>query len=87
MLLKGKIKRIEALNVVSEKFSKREFVIETSDQYPQDVKFQLVNDKCSKIDAFGIGQEVEVSFNIRGKDFVKDEKILLYNSLDAYEIK
>jgi hypothetical protein len=52
---------------VSEKFSKREFVVtDTSSQYPQDVMFQLTQDKCSLLDNVNVNDQITVSFNLRG---------------------
>jgi len=50
-------------------FKKREFVIKTGEQYPQDVIFQMVNDKCTMIDAFKVGQEIKVHFDVRGREY------------------
>ena len=51
-------------------FTKREFVITTGDsKYPQDIKFEVVKDKCSLLDQFSIGQAVNVSFDIRGNEY------------------
>lgn len=51
-------------------FTKREFVVTTAaDRYPQDLKFELVKDKCNLINSFSEGQEVTVSFDIRGNEY------------------
>jgi single-strand DNA-binding protein len=47
-------------------FTKREFVVSTEEMYPQDVKFELLKDKCSILDQYQVGDTVRVSFNIRG---------------------
>jgi hypothetical protein len=62
--LSGKIKVIKPTEV-SKSFSKREFVIETSDQYPQLVTFQITQDKCALLDNIQIGSQVEVSFTLK----------------------
>lgn len=52
---------------VTERFKKREFVIETVENNFTDViKFQLVQDKTNLIDGFQKGDKVKVAFNIRG---------------------
>lgn len=54
----------------SEKFSAREFVIEVADgQYPQMVKFQLTQDRCSLIDSYNVGDAVKVHFDLRGREW------------------
>jgi hypothetical protein len=54
--LTGTLKVANPTQVISEKFSKREFVIETQDQYPQMVMFQFTQDKCNLLDGIEIGQ-------------------------------
>lgn len=66
----GKIKLISDLQSFPSGFSKREFVITTSeDRYPQDIKFETVKDKTAMLDNFSEGQEVTVSFDIRGNEY------------------
>lgn len=67
---KGKIEKIFDTEQKSATFQAREFVIEVEDgQYPQMVKFQLVQDKCSLVDDFNEGDEVEVDFDLRGREW------------------
>jgi hypothetical protein len=67
--IKGKIKVINPTETFGSGFTKREFVITTAEQYPQDVKFEVVKDKCSKLDSYRVGQEVAVQFNVRGNEY------------------
>lgn len=74
---------------VTEKFIKREFVIETSaEMYPQKVLVQLVQDKTNILDNFKEGDQIEVLINIRGREWVdpKTGEIKYFNSLDAWRI-
>ena len=48
----GKLKRIHEEQIINERFKKREFVIETEEQYSQTLIFQLVQDKTNIIDNF-----------------------------------
>ena len=52
-------------------FTKREFVIKTTDDgdYPQDIKFELVKDKTALIDKYNVGDRVTVHLNIRGREW------------------
>jgi len=54
---------------ITEKLTKREFVIETEEKYPQQVKFELVNDKTGIIDPFTVGATLKVFFNVRGREW------------------
>ena len=61
---------------VSDRFRKREFVltVDPSSQYPQHVQFQLVQDKCSLINDVNIGEEIKVSFNLRGREWAREDR-------------
>ena len=85
----GKIKVINDTQEISEKFKKREFVVtDTSSMYPQDVMFQSVQDKCAILDGFSEEDEVEVSFNLRGREWTSPDGVVKYfNTLDAWRIE
>lgn len=88
--LKGKLKVINDTDQVSDSFKKREFVIlDESSQYPQSVLFQSVQDKCELLDNFKVDDVVEVTFNLRGREWInpKDGSIRFFNSLDAWKIE
>ena len=74
---------------VSEKFSKREFVITTehSTPYPQHVSFQVTQDKCSLLDQFEIGAEMKIQFNLRGREWSGPQGIKFFNTLEAWKIE
>lgn len=67
--LRGKVKVLMDTQTFASGFSKREFVVTTEDQYPQDVKFEAVKDKISMLDSVQPGQTITVSFNIRGNEY------------------
>ena len=70
LVIKGTIKTIGEVNVVSDKFKKVEFSIETSDQYPKTVAFQITNDKIDNFLKYNkVGQSVEVKFNAESKEY------------------
>lgn len=75
---------------VSDKFSKREFVLETDSetQYPQYLSFQLTQDKCPLLDSYNVGDSMKVSFNMRGREWTAPDGITKYfNSLEAWRIE
>lgn len=82
MKVTGTIKLINAEQVISEKFRKREFVITTEDKYPQDILFQLTQNNTDLIDSIRVGEKVEVSYNLRGKEY----NGRYYVSLDAWQV-
>lgn len=51
-------------------FQAREMILEIQDgNYPQLIKFQLVQDRCSLLDNFNEGQKIIVSFDLRGREW------------------
>ena len=84
----GRLHEIFDEQQVSEKFRKREFVLEVQDgQYPEHIKFQMVQDKTSLIDPFKMGDEVKVTFNLRGRGFNKNGQMLYFTNLEAWKIE
>ena len=80
----GKLIKIYDENKVSDKFKKREFVIEKQDgNYTDSIKFQLVQDKTNLIDDFSLGNEITIDFNIKGNEW-KDSYFV---NLQAWRIK
>lgn len=89
MNLKGKIKEIFDTQQVSDRFSKREFVVEYIDnpQYPQYIKFEMTQDKCDLLDQYKVGNEVDVQFNVRGRAWTNQQGVTQYfNTLQAWRI-
>ena len=70
MEIKGIIKKISETVQISDRFRKREFVVEYSNNpdYPQPLQFEMVQDRCEFLDSFQEGQEVEVHFDLRGRE-------------------
>lgn len=66
---RGTLKLINDVQTFGSGFTKREFVVTTQDRFPQDLKFEIVKDKCALLDAFKVGQEVVVNFDIRGNEY------------------
>jgi hypothetical protein len=67
--LTGTIKVIFQTETYPSGFTKREFVVTTKEQYPQDIKIELVKDKTAILDSLREGQEVTVHFNVRGNEY------------------
>ena len=67
----GVIIAIDEIITFDSGFTKREFVIKTTDDgdYPQDIKFELVKDKTALIDKYNVGDKVTVYLNIRGREY------------------
>lgn len=74
---------------VSDRFSKREFVLttEANTPYPQHVSFQVTQDKCNLLDQFNEGEELKVQFNLRGREWNGPQGIKYFNTLEAWRIE
>ena len=65
MEIKAKLlEKYETASFGASGFQKREFVVEFAEnpEYPEFVKFELIQDKCALLDGFSIGQELNVAF-------------------------
>ena len=88
MQLTGTIRTIRDIQQVSASFQKREFIIETLDQYSQTIQLELHQDKVDIIDAYVVGEEVVCDINIRGKIWVNpqnEEKC--FNTITCWRIQ
>ena len=88
----GKIIDILPVNQVSDKFRKREFVIEKKESggaavFTDYIKFQLVQDKCDLINESFLNEDVKIWFNLKGNKWERDGKINYFTNLDAWKIE
>jgi len=88
--ISGKVHAINDAQQVTERFRKREFVLELSDnpRFPQFVQFQLTGDRCENLDGFAVGDEVQVEFSLRGREWKSPRgEVKYFNSLDVWAIQ
>lgn len=88
----GRIIDISPVNQVSEKFRKREFVIEKKETggaavFVDYIKFQLTQDKCELINDSFMNENVRIWFNIRGNKWEKEGKVNYFTNLDVWRIE
>ena len=89
MEITGKVEAIFDTQQVSDTFKKREFVLEYAEnpQYPELIKFELIQDKVSLLNDVQVGQELTVAFNLRGRKWEKKDGTTAYfNTLLAWKI-
>lgn len=68
--VEGKLHKIFPTESKSSSFQARDFVIEVANgNYPQLIKFQLVQDRCNIMDNFGEGEQIKVHFDLRGREW------------------
>lgn len=86
----GRIHTLFDVQQVTERFRKREFVVELADnpRYPQYVLFQLTGDRCDGLEGFEVGDEVRVEFSLRGREWKSPKgETRFFNSLDVWTLE
>lgn len=85
----GRLHEIYAEQQITEKFRKREFVLEIQDGlYQQYIKFQMTQDRCAALDNFSKGEEVKVSFNLTGRAGTsKSGETVYFTNLVAWKLE
>lgn len=89
MQIQGKIHVVFEAAQVTERFRKREFVLEleAASRYPQYVMFQLTGNRCDALDGFESGHEVAVEFSLRGREWTSPKgEVRFFNSLEVWSI-
>jgi hypothetical protein len=85
----GKIKLInETQTFGASGFRKREVVVTTDEQYPQMIMIEFVQDKCDLLNSYAVGQDVKVSINLRGREWINPEGVAKYfNSVQGWRLE
>lgn len=86
----AKILEINDTQQVSDTFKKREFVVEYAEnpQYPEFIKFETIQANCDQLDAFNVGDQVSVQFNLKGRKWTDPQgNVKYFNSLQAWRIE
>lgn len=90
MNIRGKILEIFQTNQIKETFKKREFVVEYAENpnYPQILKFEMINDNCTMLDSYRKGDDVEIEFDLRGREWTNPQGNKVYFvSLNAFRLR
>jgi len=89
MEITGKIKKIDETKTFGASgFRKREMVVTTNEQYPQMLMVEFVQDKCDLLDSYQVGQDVKVSINLRGREWINPEgKAVYFNSIQGWRVE
>jgi hypothetical protein len=88
MKLVGNLKVKKDTQVVSEAFSKREFVLTVVDgAFSNDILIQLTKDKVTLINDINIGDLLEVEVNLKGKEWNSPSgEVKYFNSIECWKI-
>ena len=88
MEVTGKIKVISEEQQISPTFRKRELVVTTDEQYPQSIMIEFVQDKSDLLNNFSVGEDVKVSINLGGREWVNPQgETKYFNSIKGWRIE
>lgn len=88
MEVTGKIKLIDETKTYGNNgFRKREVVITTEEQYPQQILIEFIQDKCELLNNYQVGQNVKIGINLRGREWTNPEgETKYFNSIQGWRI-
>ena len=89
MEITGKIKKIDETKTFGASgFRKREIVVTTNEQYPQPLMVEFVQDKCDLLNNYKVGQDVKISINLRGREWINPQgEAVYFNSIQGWRIE
>lgn len=85
----GRIKLIgEVQTFGNNGFRKRELVVTTDEQYPQMLMIEFIQDKVDLLNNYSVGQDVKVSINLRGREWINPQgEAKYFNSIQGWRIE
>ena len=89
MEIQGRIKTIFATETVGQNgFQKRDLVITTEEQYPNDILIQFTQQRCDLLNNLKVGQNVRVHFNSRGREWTNQQgEVKYFNTIEGWKIE
>ena len=89
MEVQGRIKMVgETQTFGSNGFRKREIVVTTEEQYPQHIMVEFVQDKTDLLNSYQVGQQVKISINLRGREWVNPQgETKYFNSIQGWRVE
>ena len=89
MEIQGRIKTIFATETVGQNgFQKRDLVITTDGQYPQDIIIQFTQGNCALLDNLQVGQIVKIHFNLQGREWTNPQgEVKYFNTVLGWKIE
>lgn len=88
MEVTGKVKVVGDVQQVSPTFKKRELVVTTDEQYPQSIMIEFVQDKSDLLNTVAVGENVKVSINLGGREWVNPQgETKYFNSIKGWRIE
>ncbi|MDO7136863.1 MULTISPECIES: DUF3127 domain-containing protein [Algibacter] len=89
MEVQGRVKMVgETQTFGGNGFRKREIVVTTEEQYPQHIMVEFVQDKTDLLNSYKEGQQVKISINLRGREWVNPQgETKYFNSIQGWRIE
>ena len=89
MDISGKLKLVnETKEYGTNGFRKREVVVTTEEQYPQDLLIEFIQDKCDILNSYKVGDNVKIDINLRGREWESPQgEIKYFNSIQGWRIE
>ena len=89
MEIQGQIKKIFPSEYVGANgFEKRDLVITTIEQYPNDIIIQFTQQRCDLLNNLQVGQNVKVYINIRGREWTNPQgETKYFNTIEGWKIE
>jgi hypothetical protein len=86
--VQGKIKIIGDVQTFGNGFTKRELVVTTDEQYPQVISIDFLKDKCDLLNGYKVGQDVKVSINLGGREWINPQgEAKYFNSVTGWRVE
>jgi len=85
--IKGKIEKITE---VQEKgsFRFRKLILDTGGDYPQKISIDFTQNNCGLLDAWKVGSEVEVLYNLRGREWTNPKgEVVYFTTVNGWRVK
>lgn len=89
MEIRGKVHEVGAVQQVTESFKKRDLIVAYAEnpQFVEYIRFEATQDRVNIFDNLSVGEEIEISFNLRGRPWTNKEGVTTYfNSLVAWRV-
>lgn len=87
MEISGRVKHVGQDQQVTASFKKRELVVTTDEQYPQQILIEFVQDKTEYLDGYKVGEDVIVKINLRGREWINPQgETKYFNQIVGWQI-
>lgn len=86
-LIEGKLRKTDKMEIQEFILDASTFDIHSGDRRENYLKFQCINNKCSLLNGFKVGDSVTVSFYPNGRFYQKDGKDLHIQNNNVFKIE